>query len=223
MANRVWCAQATRPRLRNPEFEGSVLSRALAGSLGCTGSWRMGSSSPGTLSPATSFGSPFPVSLLTKCSPLLVCAHFAWLCNFNWMRGTTPLKAVIWNSAHWGKNKKGFFKISEIVKSNSEAWNKAFTFLGFWVFFSSYLALDLSISSFWNLEILFCSNACFLPVISLSLHSSSGAPGNSTALLTESRRWPLQSLMSLTSFRFRYLTLRLNLTLPSQFSFFVIF
>lgn len=82
------------------------------------------------------------------------------------MRGTITLKT---SHLTFCRLEKKFKKISEIVKSQFEAWNKAFQFLGFWVLFSSSLAFDLSNSSFWNLETLFYSNTCFLPIISLSM------------------------------------------------------
>lgn len=126
----------------------------------------------GAVPAPSSVRSPFPVSLLTKC--LFWCVHIL-PDSAIWIEWEAPdLQKQPFKILHTGKKKKkkGSFLISEIVKSNFEAWNKAFSFLGFWILFSSSLALDLSISSFWNLEILFCSNACFFPVISLSLFLS---------------------------------------------------
>lgn len=95
--------------------------------------------------------------------------RYCVLVRENRARGTRPQNTAISNSAH---RKNVFFflkKISEAVKSQFEAWNKAFKFLGFRVLFSSSLALDPNSSSFWNLETLLYSNASFLPIISLSM------------------------------------------------------
>lgn len=109
---------------KKPELEGSVLSRAVGGAewahppLVLSQLWHLLQESLPWLSP--------------HWIPLLMWAHFAWLCNLNWMR---ILQKQPFEILHAG-GKKGFlFKLSEIVKSNFEAWNKAFSFLGFWVLF----------------------------------------------------------------------------------------
>lgn len=193
----------------------------------------MGSSLPGLCpaagpapSPGTSFRSPFPVSLLTKC--LFWCVHILpdsaiWI---EW--GALNLQKRPFKILHTGGQKRGFFKYQKQWNQTLRPKIKPSVVLAFEFFFLlpwllTWVSAASEIWKYYSAVMPAFSLLFHCLCVSFCPHSSTGAPGNSTVLLRESRRWPVQSLMSLTSFRFKYLTLRLNLTLPSQFSFFVIF